>query len=124
LANRIGRAVHLAQGFQPRVVVLSVADLERAAANNPFPDAQSQPASLHLFFLSEEPVCADLDSLHRLRCGREAFALHEKVFYLHTPDGFGVSKLAKNAERHIRVDATARNWNTVTKLLQMAKPAD
>ncbi len=121
LASRIGRAVHKAKGLRPKVVVLGVKELQRAVSNNPFPMAESQPKTLHLFFLSAEPLCADLASLNRLKSGREAFALRGKVFYLHTPDGFAVSKLAANAERYIRVDATARNWNTVTKLLQMAK---
>jgi len=124
LASRIGRVVHQAKGFHPKVVVLSVKELERAASNNPFPKAESQPKTLHLFFLSEDPLGADLASLNRLRSGKEAFALRGKVFYLHTPDGFGVSKLAANAERHIHVVATARNWNTVTKLLEMARVDD
>lgn len=121
LASRISRAVHKAKGFRPKVVVLKVNELERAASNNPFPKAECQPKTLHLLFLSEEPLCADLASLNRLRSGKEAFAFREKVFYLHTPDGFAVSKLAKNAERHIHVHATARNWNTITKLLAMAR---
>lgn len=121
LASRIGRAVHKHKGFHPKVVVLNIRELERAASNNPFPRAASQPKTLHLFFLSDRPLCADLASLQRLRTGKEAFALREKVFYLHTPDGFAISKLAKGAERHIRSHATARNWNTVTKLLEMAK---
>ncbi|OLE48023.1 MAG: hypothetical protein AUG46_04775 [Acidobacteria bacterium 13_1_20CM_3_58_11] len=124
LASRIGRAVHRAKGLHPRVVVLSVKELQTAVSNNPFPKAESQPKTLHLFFLSEEPLRADLASLNRLRSGREAFALRGKVFYLHTPDGFAVSKLAANAERHVHVDATARNWNTVTKLLEMANGDD
>ena len=104
LSSRIGRAVHKAKGFRPKVVVLNVKELERAASNNPFPGAECQPKTLHLFFLYEEPLDADLASLNRLRSGKEAFAFREKVFYLHTPDGFAVSKLAKNAERHIHVD--------------------
>jgi len=43
------------------------------------------------------------------------------VLYLHTPDGFGSSKLAARAERLLGVDATARNWRTVTTLVEMAR---
>ena len=124
MGGRIGRAVHRAKGFYPKIVVLNVSELARAARSNPFPEAESHPRTLHLYFLSEEPKHADLPALERLRSGREAFALRERIFYLHTPDGFAVSKLARNAERHIRVDATARNWNTVTKLLELAKAND
>jgi len=124
LAKRIGRTVHEETGFEPKIMILNATQLESAAINNPFPEAASQPQTLHLFFLSEVPLRADLASLNRLRSGNEAFALREKVLYLHTPDGFAISKLAKSAERHIHVDATARNWNTVTRLLEMAKLAN
>jgi uncharacterized protein (DUF1697 family) len=124
LAGRIARAIHRSRGFQPRVVILSAEELRRAANNNPFREAEPHPRTLHLFFLSKDPLRADLEALERIRSGREAFELKGRVFYLHTPDGFAISKLAKNAERHIHVDATARNWNTVTKLLELAKVDD
>ena len=47
--------------------------------------------------------------------------LKGKVFYLYTPAGFGISKLAARAERLLGIEATARNWRTVTTLLDMAK---
>jgi uncharacterized protein (DUF1697 family) len=124
LANRIGAAIEKARGFRPNVMLLSVREMARAVAANPFPDAAAAPATLHLFFLSAAPRAADLASLDRFRSGREAFAGKGKVFYLLTPDGFGPSRLAKNAERLLRVDATARNWRTVTTLLDMARAVE
>jgi uncharacterized protein (DUF1697 family) len=121
LEKRIGSAVAKQHGFQPRVLILSVAELERAVAANPFPQADADPQRLHLFFLAEKPSSANLDALRELQAASEAFELIDKVFYLHTPDGFGVSKLAGRAERHLGVDATARNWRTVGKVLDMAK---
>ena len=121
LAARIGRAVEKARGFRPRVLLLNVRQLERAVALNPFPDAEARPRTLHLFFLAAVPRAADLAALERVRSGDEAFAFRGKVFYLRTPDGSGTSKLAASAERLIRVDATARNWKTVTTLLAMTR---
>jgi len=109
LATRIARAV------------MAASDLKRAAAANPFPAGETEPNRLHLFFLSEVPKSADLAAMNRLRAGREIFAIKGKVFYLHAPDGIGNSKLAAAAERHLRVDATARNWRTVLALLEMAR---
>ena len=63
----------------------------------------------------------DLKSLEALKTHTERFVLKGRIFYLHTPDGFGTSKLAKRAERLLGVDATARNWRTVKTLLAMAK---
>jgi uncharacterized protein (DUF1697 family) len=121
LEKRIGTAISKQYGFHPRVLVLDAAELERAAAANPFPQADADPKRLHLFFLAMKPSSPNLDALHELRAGSEAFELIDKVFYLYTPDGFGVSKLAERAERHLGVDATARNWRTVGKVLEMTK---
>jgi uncharacterized protein (DUF1697 family) len=49
--------------------------------------------------------------------------LTKAVFYIHTPDGFGTSKLAGRVEQMLGVKATARNWRTVTTLLEMAQAA-
>ena len=108
-------------GFEPRVLVRTLAELEKAAAGNPFPEADDDPKSLHLFFLAKPAKKPDLKSLGALKTDTERFVLKGRVFYLHTPDGFGTSKLAKRAERLLGVDATARNWRTVKTLLAMAK---
>ena len=120
LARRLGAAVSRSHGFEPRVVVLSRGELERAAADNPFPEAGEDPGSVHLFFLAEIPKKPDLKSLVALKAKTERFELKGRILYLHTPDGFGRSKLAQRAERLLGVEATARNWRTVTTLLEMA----
>jgi uncharacterized protein (DUF1697 family) len=121
LASRIATAVSAARGFEPRVLVLTRRELERAAAHNPFREAEASPKTLHLFFLTKPARKADVRSMDTLKTTSERFALKGRVFYLHTPDGFGPSKLAGRAERLLGVDATARNWRTVTTLLEMAR---
>lgn len=108
-------------GFAPRVLVLTLAELESAAAGNPFPEADGNPKSLHLFFLAEQPKTAQLTLCEAVKTKTERFVLKGKVFYLLTPDGFGTSKLAARAEKLLGVDATARNWRTVTALLGLAR---
>ncbi len=121
LATRIARAVAQAHGFAPKVFVLAVSDLQRAVAANPFSAGEAEPNRLHLFFLAEKPESADLGALNRLRAGREMFEIRGKVFYLYAPDGMGTSKLGAAAERHLGADATARNWRTLSALLEMAQ---
>jgi uncharacterized protein (DUF1697 family) len=123
LAKQLTKAVSTGHGFEPRVLVLTRQELERAAAGNPFPEAGPNPKSLHLFFLAERPARPDLASLEALQTKTERFALRGRVFYLHTPDGFGPSKLARSVERFLGVEATARNWRTVTTLLAMTNPS-
>jgi uncharacterized protein (DUF1697 family) len=121
VAKRVAAAVAKARGFEPRLLVLTLSELERAAKGNPFPEADDHPQSVHLFFLAEPAKGADLKSMNALKTATERFVLKERVLYFHTPDGFGRSKLAARAERLLGVDATARNWRTVTTLLEMAR---
>ena len=121
LAKQLAAAVSKSRGFEPRVLVLTRDELERAAAGNPFQEADQNPQSVHLFFLAERPKKPDLESLEALKTHTERFHLKGSSFYLYTPDGFGRSKLGQRVERLLGVDATARNWRTVTTLLEMAK---
>jgi uncharacterized protein (DUF1697 family) len=124
LATRLGAAISKSHGFEPRVLLLTQRELERAAAGNPFDEARDNPKSVHLFFLAEPPAKPDLKACEALKARSERFALKGNVFYLHTPEGFGTSKLAGKAEKLLGVAATARNWRTVTTLLEMAKAAE
>jgi uncharacterized protein (DUF1697 family) len=119
---RVGEAIRRGHGFLPAILVLGADDLERAAGGNPFPEAESSPRSLHLFFLAGAPERPDLDRLDRLKAPSESFRIVGKVLYLHAPDGIGRSKLAAQVERGVGVAATARNWSTVRKLLEMTRP--
>jgi uncharacterized protein (DUF1697 family) len=120
LATRLSAAIAGSHGFEPRILLLTRAELERAAAGNPFPEAARDPRRVHLFFLAAAPKRPDLEALESLRARTERFRLQGRILYLHTPDGFGASKLAERAEKLLGVEATARNWRTVTTLLEMA----
>ena len=123
LAASIGKAIHKKHGFEPRVLILSCSELARAMANNPFAGvAEKAPQWLHLFFLGETPQKGGLEKLKTWQTNGEEFALKGDVFYLHTPNGFGTSKLAANVGRALGVDAiTARNWRTCQKVLELGK---
>jgi uncharacterized protein (DUF1697 family) len=120
IGERIGAPIRDAHGFQPKVLVLSAQELRKAARENPFPVDDAQGKSVHLFFLDAVPEKADLQGLAQFKVGNEAFALKGKVFYLHTPEGFGTSKLVQKIGRFIDGDMTARNWNTVRKLIELS----
>ena len=121
LSDRVRAAIEESHGFEPQVLVLGSEELERAVRSNPFPEAESDPKTLHLYFLGASPERPDLDGLEGIKGDRERFVLGEDVFYLHAPDGIGRSKLAANAERLLGVPATARNWRTVRKVMDMVQ---
>ena len=120
LTGKIAAAVHQSHGFEPYVILLTVDKLKRAMASNPFPDAETDPSKLHLFFLASVPENPNLDVLKGIRAQSERFAVKRDVAYLHAPDGIGRSKLAARVERALGVAGTGRNWRSVCKILEMA----
>jgi uncharacterized protein (DUF1697 family) len=121
LSDRIKVAIRNSHGFEPQVLLLELEEIEKAVESNPFPEAESEPKTLHLHFLASMPKDPDLEVLASLKGERERFVLEDRVFYLHAPDGIGRSKLAANAEKLLGVAMTARNWRTVCKVTAMAK---
>jgi uncharacterized protein (DUF1697 family) len=121
LSDRLSAEIKKRRGFAPSVVLLSIKELEKIVANNPFPEVQDAPQTLHVGFLAAVPKKPDLKKLESLREKNERFQLIGSAFYLHAPDGTGPSKLAANTERLLGVSMTDRNWRTVGKILEMAK---
>ena len=123
LSSAISTAIKDNHGFEPRVLLLDWAEMEQAVAANPFPQAESEPKTLHLYFLASAAEKPDFQMLNGLKKDNEQFKLIDNVFYLHAPDGIGRSKLAERVERALGVATTARNWRTVSKIRALAEQA-
>jgi uncharacterized protein (DUF1697 family) len=115
-SKRLGIEIRERRGFEPHILVIEPSEVETAMTNNPFPEAESEPSSLHLGFLAFAPENPDLKKLESLRKDSERFCLIDRIFYLHAPEGVGRSKLAASSEKLLGVPMTDRNWNTVCKL--------
>ncbi len=120
LAASIADAIESGHGFRPGVMVLSLADLHAAADGNPFGNGEALDKTLHLYFLKASPTAPDFARIDALKADTESYKLKGQVFYFHTPGGFGKSKLVQRVEALLGVAATARNWRTVTKVLELA----
>ena len=121
LSDRISEAIESSHGFKPHVLVVSLKELRAAIKGSPFPKGEPAAKTVHLFFLSEPPRKPDLVSMDAVKAKREKYVLAKRVLYLHTPDGFGKSKLAGKVERSLGVPTTARNWRSATKILEIAE---
>jgi uncharacterized protein (DUF1697 family) len=130
LAAELERAISGRLGVSPRVVVLSRDQLAQVVRDNPYPD-EPNPKAVHAVFLTGDPgpeLAEAIAAAHR-RAGqagsRDTAARVGRTLFLHTPDGFGRSKLAElliartSGGTPDQVAGTARNWSTVTKLLAL-----
>lgn len=108
-------------GFDKDIYALTLADWQARMAANPFPDATETGRLLHMAVLAKAPEPERLAALRAVASPGERIAVVGETAWLHTPDGFGTSKLAAKFDKGIGVANTARNWNTVVKLAQMAE---
>jgi uncharacterized protein (DUF1697 family) len=120
LSANIKHAIEERFGFAPQVLLLTVDRFVAIAAANPFVEAEPNPKSLHVWFLTEQPTAPNLEALGDLKVESERFSLQDDAFYLYAPDGIGRSRLAAKVDRHLGVATTARNWRTVSKIIELA----
>lgn len=92
----------------------------------PFPAAELEGKQLHAFYLSGAVDAKRFAGIDEDAFRPEAFALGDRVLYLYAPDGLGRSKLGEALSRPALfkgVTVTARNWNTVRKLVELTQVA-
>jgi uncharacterized protein (DUF1697 family) len=127
LAAELEAAIAERLGVESAVVVLSRKQLARVVAENPFPD-ERDPKRVHATFFGEKPprelvrAVADAERQVAETGARDAARWRGRVLYLWTPGGYGRSELVAHLSRIARRTnwpGTARNWATVTKLLEM-----
>ena len=112
-------AIQKELGLDVAVIVRTKSELAAVAAKSPFPKAE--PNRVHVAFLDKKPTAARSRALEAYDAGVDSVKVRGREAYLHTPRGYGTSKLSGPfIEKQLQVVATARNWNTVTKLLELA----
>ncbi|MEK1889363.1 MAG: DUF1697 domain-containing protein [Phyllobacterium sp.] len=109
-------------GFAKAIMILSREEWSGLIAANPFPERAAEGNKLHAFVLEKEPDSEAVNALERKAVGLpEQFMVVGKVLYYYPPQGASQSKLHGKIESTLRVIATARNWNTVLKLGELAE---
>jgi len=122
VTKAIEDAFSKAFGFSSRPTVRSLAEWQRVIDEDPFAQVRNEGRQMHAVFLDEQPSEAAVEGLKAL-ASTEEMVLADGVLYLYTPDGFGRSKVAVALDKVLKVPLTARNWNTVLKLAEMAETA-
>jgi uncharacterized protein (DUF1697 family) len=108
--------------FAKAIYAPTLGEWEVLIANNPFPDFK-EGKHVHAAVLASDPPKGAIEGLREHAVEGEAIEVVGKVAYLHTQFGLGTSKLGEKFDKGIGVANTARNWNTVLKLLELAKKA-
>jgi uncharacterized protein (DUF1697 family) len=132
-ARVITEAIAATLGVTSPVVVVTREELAQILADNPFP-GEPDPRRVHAVVLSEPPwpeLEVKLDAARAKSAkagGTDEVIAAGRTLYLHTPDGYGRSVLAEALLRVVSspksgATGTARNWATMTKLLELCDAA-
>ncbi|MFI2615133.1 DUF1697 domain-containing protein [Streptomyces sp. NPDC018584] len=124
LAAGLRAAIEEEFGFTVDVLVRDGAYLRAVADACPFPAAGLQGKQLHVTYFSAPVDAARFAAIDQTSYLPEEFRLGDRALYLYAPDGLGRSKLAEQLSRPALTKglvATTRNWNTVTRLVEMTR---
>ncbi len=124
LAERCRALIAESFGLDIAVVARTRDELAEVVERNPLGDLVTEPKRYQVSFLSAAPAPDLLERLEELAAESERVAVIGREIYAWHPDGVARSKLwnklAGKGGLGPGVTATARNWKTVTALLEMA----
>jgi uncharacterized protein (DUF1697 family) len=108
-------------GFEVPVIVRTRDELAAVVERDPLGDVASEPKRYQVSFLGAELDEDLVEQLAGFAAPGERLVADGRELYAWHPSGVARSKLwAKLAGAGLGVKATARNWTTVTALLEMA----
>src|SRR5262245_37064308 len=110
-------------GFTKAILAPTLEEWSALIDNNPFPQAVATPTCLHAAVLAGKPAAEAVSRLLGFAAAGEGLQVVGTVAYLLTPDGFGRSKLGAKFDKGIGVVNSARNWNTVLRLMELVRKA-
>jgi len=126
VAARLEQEIESLFGFHSDAIFRSAEEMRAVIAANPFARRTDVAGNrLLVTFLREEPSAESrnkaLALADRVR-GPEELHFSGRELFIFFPEGMGRSKLPVPAiEKQMATPGTARNWNTVVKLLEMAE---
>lgn len=126
LTGQIIEAFEKTFGFRSEVILRTSTELSDIVDKNPFLGHPSHPEKewkwVVVMFLAALPDDKAKQELLKTYVGSEELHIIDKELYIYYSNGVGRSKLSGAfIENKLKVRGTARNWNTVTKLLEMAQ---
>jgi len=122
LQQLIQKAIEDNFGFKVPTLVKSVNEIEEIIAANPFDSAEYLENNRSYFvLLFESPLKEHILSFETMNYPNEEFHISNNCVYLLCKNGYGNAKLSNNLiERKLKITATARNYRTMQKLLELA----
>jgi uncharacterized protein (DUF1697 family) len=125
LAKRIMQEIERQLDLTVEVVLRTLAEVTSIVERGPVLSPSADQSKLLVMFLTAVPTAAAQEALrkwHKSKELKELLEIRGPEIYLYYPDGVGRSKLtAAVIESKLDTAGTARNWNTLLKLVEAGR---
>jgi uncharacterized protein (DUF1697 family) len=123
VVKKLESAIEKKFGFHADVVVRTTAEMRDVIRRNPFAKRKDvEPGKLLVTFLPQRLSAELAGQIRSLKPDPEEMYLDGREIYTYFPNGAGRSKLFSGLSgKLLKNQGTARNWNTVLKLLEIAE---
>lgn len=125
LVKRLMQEIERRFDVQVEVILRTLAEVASIVDRGPVLSPRADKSKLLVMFLSAVPGPAAQDALkkwHKSKELKELLEIRGPEIYLYYPDGVGRSKLTNAViESKLDTSGTARNWNTLMKLVAVGR---
>lgn len=126
IVRRLEEGIRKASALDVRVILRTTAEMRKIVAARPVTvEPGRNPKAFLVAFLNGELGKGAKELLVGLKIDSEEIYFGSRELYLYFPEGIADSKVSNAlTEKKLGVNVTARNWNTVNALLQMAEETE
>ncbi len=123
LAEKIKGIIKEEIGADLKIIVKTPAEIKKVLKKNPF--GKGFDISRVFFTLFNDVPDPELvEALEKQDFGEDKFVITPHAVYLFVPGSFAKTKLNNNfLERKLKIDATTRNFNTLSKIIALSSKA-
>jgi uncharacterized protein (DUF1697 family) len=120
LSAKIAATITSTFSFKINVMTRTIAEIEHLVENNPFAGQFENDKDLHVFFLDEDLSEEKRELLIAQANENEMFAFNPRTIFCLLRISILDSIVGKGfIDKKLKVSATARNWRTVNKILEL-----
>lgn len=120
LAAKIETAIEREFALKIKVIARTVAEIENVIADNPFAGQFENDKNLHVFFLDEELSAEKCEMLLSNNDENETYAVQNREIFCLLRVSVLDSLMGRDyIGKKLKVSATARNWRTVCKIMEL-----
>jgi uncharacterized protein (DUF1697 family) len=123
LSLNIEKAILKRFNYKVPVMIRTNQELIDLFSSNPFlGETNFDPAKMAVIFLHESPTETQIQKVANIDYPPDKFKINDREIFIYCPNGFGRTKLYTNFfEKKMGVIGTARNWKTITTILNIAE---